>query len=261
MSLVTQCPKCASEYEVTADQLKLHDGLVRCGQCSNVFDGLACLKDSLPTLTRKAADTQKVVAPDDIAATDNLSSSQLSSDSHLAPLLDVRADSDSPEDTPVAAPPASPAPTEPSPPSWQEPLVKPISPVPTPAPTPAPAPTFTTSLADDKPAKPVDDGPFIPSVDRIAHNRPQVPGRQEPSLVSRSAWSGAPKTGAEPGFSKTAGAASVSSATAPTSAREPILGSLLANDGEQPGVGSQAEPTVKVMGESRLRGDDPSAAG
>jgi len=261
MSLVTQCPKCASEYEVTADQLKLHDGLVRCGQCSNVFDGLACLKDSLPTLTRKAADTQKAAESDD-APTDNLSVSQPSNDSRLAPVLDVRADSDSPENNSGAAlvPPESPAPTAPIQPPRQEPISE-----------PTPTPTFPPSVADDKPAKltvPADDGPFTPSVDRIAGNRPQAPGRQEPSLVSGSAWAGAPKTGVEPGFTKAAGAqlaptsASTSATSAtPTTAREPSLGSLLADDGEQPGVGSQAEPTIKVMGESRLRGDDPSAAG
>jgi len=53
MSLVTRCPKCQSGFEVTADQLRLHDGLVRCGQCSYVFDGYANLQASLPTLTRK----------------------------------------------------------------------------------------------------------------------------------------------------------------------------------------------------------------
>lgn len=53
MSLVTRCPKCQSAFEVSADLLKLHDGLVRCGHCSHVFDGLAHLQATLPTLTRK----------------------------------------------------------------------------------------------------------------------------------------------------------------------------------------------------------------
>ncbi len=53
MSLVTRCPKCDSGFAVTADLLRLHDGLVRCGQCSHVFDGFECLQDSLPTLTQK----------------------------------------------------------------------------------------------------------------------------------------------------------------------------------------------------------------
>jgi hypothetical protein len=41
---------------VTADLLRLHDGLVRCGQCSHVFDGFECLQDSLPTLTQKVSE-------------------------------------------------------------------------------------------------------------------------------------------------------------------------------------------------------------
>jgi predicted Zn finger-like uncharacterized protein len=56
MSLVTRCPKCDSGFAVTADLLRLHDGLVRCGQCSHVFDGFECLQDSLPTLTQKIVD-------------------------------------------------------------------------------------------------------------------------------------------------------------------------------------------------------------
>lgn len=56
MSLVTRCPKCDSGFAVTADLLRLHDGLVRCGQCSHVFDGFECLQDSLPTLTQKVGE-------------------------------------------------------------------------------------------------------------------------------------------------------------------------------------------------------------
>lgn len=53
MSLVTRCPKCQSGFAVTGDQLRLHEGLVRCGQCSHVFDGFECLQDKVPTLTQQ----------------------------------------------------------------------------------------------------------------------------------------------------------------------------------------------------------------
>lgn len=56
MSLTTRCPKCDSGFTVTIDLLRLHDGLVRCGQCSHVFDGFECLQDSLPTLTQKVGE-------------------------------------------------------------------------------------------------------------------------------------------------------------------------------------------------------------
>jgi predicted Zn finger-like uncharacterized protein len=54
MSLVTRCPKCKSAFQVVLDQLRIHDGLVRCGHCSHVFDGYAGLETDLPTLTRVA---------------------------------------------------------------------------------------------------------------------------------------------------------------------------------------------------------------
>lgn len=38
MSHVTQCPACSTHFRVVADQLKISDGWVRCGQCGEVFD-------------------------------------------------------------------------------------------------------------------------------------------------------------------------------------------------------------------------------
>lgn len=43
MALATRCPKCNALFRVAADQLKLRGGLVRCGECQSVFDGLATL--------------------------------------------------------------------------------------------------------------------------------------------------------------------------------------------------------------------------
>lgn len=42
-SLVTRCPHCATAFKVVADQLRIRNGLVRCGVCNTVFDGRACL--------------------------------------------------------------------------------------------------------------------------------------------------------------------------------------------------------------------------
>ncbi|VVE52340.1 hypothetical protein PIN31115_04750 [Pandoraea iniqua] len=39
----TRCPHCHTVFRVVADQLKLRDGLVRCGHCREVFDGRAYL--------------------------------------------------------------------------------------------------------------------------------------------------------------------------------------------------------------------------
>ena len=38
MSLITRCPACGTMFKVVPDQLKISDGWVRCGQCSEVFD-------------------------------------------------------------------------------------------------------------------------------------------------------------------------------------------------------------------------------
>ncbi|MEO5661479.1 MAG: DUF3426 domain-containing protein [Polaromonas sp.] len=38
MSLITRCPACSTMFKVVADQLKVAQGWVRCGQCGEVFD-------------------------------------------------------------------------------------------------------------------------------------------------------------------------------------------------------------------------------
>lgn len=38
MSLATRCPACATTFKVVRDQLRISDGWVRCGRCSEVFD-------------------------------------------------------------------------------------------------------------------------------------------------------------------------------------------------------------------------------
>ena len=38
MSQITRCPSCATSFKVVADQLRISEGWVRCGQCKEVFD-------------------------------------------------------------------------------------------------------------------------------------------------------------------------------------------------------------------------------
>lgn len=47
MSMITRCPECSTQFKVVADQLRIADGWVRCGQCSHVFDGSANLQSEL----------------------------------------------------------------------------------------------------------------------------------------------------------------------------------------------------------------------
>lgn len=44
MSLITRCPACATMFKVVPDQLRVSEGWVRCGQCSEVFDAHANLQ-------------------------------------------------------------------------------------------------------------------------------------------------------------------------------------------------------------------------
>ena len=45
MSLITSCPACGTMFRVVPDQLKISEGWVRCGHCSEVFDATAHLGD------------------------------------------------------------------------------------------------------------------------------------------------------------------------------------------------------------------------
>src|SRR5690606_1159672 len=48
MSFTTRCPSCGTVFRVVADQLKISDGWVRCGHCSDVFDATIDLDAWLP---------------------------------------------------------------------------------------------------------------------------------------------------------------------------------------------------------------------
>ncbi|PWW47913.1 putative Zn finger-like uncharacterized protein [Melaminivora alkalimesophila] len=44
MSQTTRCPHCVTTFRVVADQLRISDGWVRCGQCKEVFDATPYLR-------------------------------------------------------------------------------------------------------------------------------------------------------------------------------------------------------------------------
>jgi predicted Zn finger-like uncharacterized protein len=44
MSMITGCPACGTLFKVVPDQLKISDGWVRCGHCSEVFDAAAHMR-------------------------------------------------------------------------------------------------------------------------------------------------------------------------------------------------------------------------
>lgn len=91
MSLITSCPACGTMFRVVPDQLKISEGWVRCGHCTEVFDATAHLSD------------ESVLGPlDEAQATQS------------AALVDLP-----PQPPPAAAPPPAPVPPprpEPTPP-------------------------------------------------------------------------------------------------------------------------------------------------
>ena len=235
MGLVTCCPKCKSEYDVTADQLKLHDGLVRCGQCSHVFDGFAALKNALPTLTRKVADEvdQSAVPP----------STSPSLPPSSTPVLSHRAIAPEPALSPHERVAPVPVATPSSAASAGQALASDFT-------SPYALPESSTNISTDIST----DGPFIPSVDRAVAVPGSGVGRQEPSFgQSAAVFSG--RHAREPGFG------SLTARTTGPEAREPRLGGFASGEAEsarqEPAIDSQ----VRVIGESRVKGDDPSAFG
>lgn len=63
MSLVTRCPACGTTFKVVRDQLRISDGWVRCGRCSEVFDATLELHEA-----PEAAPAAKAPAVDDAVA-------------------------------------------------------------------------------------------------------------------------------------------------------------------------------------------------
>ena len=81
MSLLTRCPACATLFRVVSDQLRISEGWVKCGQCSEIFDAskhlieeardpephAGTLEDTAPPLTASEPedfeDTLLVTAP------------------------------------------------------------------------------------------------------------------------------------------------------------------------------------------------------
>jgi predicted Zn finger-like uncharacterized protein len=47
MSFTTRCPACGTMFKVVPDQLKISDGWVRCGHCSDVFDAMLNLQGEI----------------------------------------------------------------------------------------------------------------------------------------------------------------------------------------------------------------------
>ena len=80
--MYTQCPKCLTYFQVTAEHLKVAQGNVRCGQCSNVFSALGNLSEVPPQKSGKspaASSAANSLATNGSPATDTVSSNHAQS--------------------------------------------------------------------------------------------------------------------------------------------------------------------------------------
>jgi predicted Zn finger-like uncharacterized protein len=62
MALATRCPHCDTTFRVAHDQLKLRAGIVRCGTCKQIFNGIEHLLPAAEVAPSFAA-TERVSAP------------------------------------------------------------------------------------------------------------------------------------------------------------------------------------------------------
>jgi predicted Zn finger-like uncharacterized protein len=232
MSFTTRCPACGTVFRVVADQLKISDGWVRCGHCSDVFDATIHLEAWVPAPTAASVDEAPAVPerPSAAAATAEVppppapepSSWQAAADvpvpgSASAPATPVAAPEDDDlrawfGDGPLDAAPSS-EPRAEEVPAVAEPAPAPLVPVPEatidpepvqpPAPDPPQAPepedewmpSVSNTLAVASHDEPESD--FHAELERFAHST-RAPLPAEPVVAAASASAAAPADVARP---------------------------------------------------------------
>jgi len=174
MALTTRCPQCGTSFKVVPDQLRVRNGLVRCGACSTVFDGRACLLPASGAPSTPSA-VPPVVAPAAAAAAPVLATPPVTPAAPAAPVAApppryVPAPSPSPEAPPPLARPSAEPPRQIAP--WED---EPIPAAPAPAPTPVPA----TPAVSAPPVAPI--APATPAVPpSVLRGREDIRRRTEP---------------------------------------------------------------------------------
>ncbi|WMD18696.1 DUF3426 domain-containing protein [Achromobacter seleniivolatilans] len=150
MALTTRCPQCGTSFKVVPDQLRVRNGLVRCGACATVFDGRACLLpesggSALPPAA--ARQTASVMPPAAVAA---------------APVLQ----------TPVAPVQAAPLPAGPA-----QPYIAPPAASPPPLSRPSAEPRLIAPW-EDEPVAPAPAAPAMPPA--VLRGRDDIRRRTDP---------------------------------------------------------------------------------
>ena len=222
MALTTRCPQCGTSFKVVPDQLRVRNGLVRCGACSTVFDGRACLVSApgapvvatAPASAPLPSSAAAVAAPVLAAPEPHPPAAPIPEPAYAPPAIPARAPAVAPAKppAPVVAPVAPPKPPEPQEPRivlpWEDEPEAPPAPMVRSAPTMPSAPAVPPAvlrgrddirkrtepqavadddIEDDDYAD--DDGePFLraPEPPRAAPAHPLPAYRQEPIVARRS---------------------------------------------------------------------------
>jgi predicted Zn finger-like uncharacterized protein len=94
MSLVTRCPACATTFKVVRDQLRISDGWVRCGRCSEVFDATVELHETPEAMVASAPDISPSAAADEPEPIDEIAEADFLDDEQASSVDAVPARSD-----------------------------------------------------------------------------------------------------------------------------------------------------------------------
>jgi predicted Zn finger-like uncharacterized protein len=160
MSLAARCPSCGTVFRVVQDQLRVSEGWVRCGRCSEVFNAIESLVDiDAETAPRAPKSTRGERVLEDLAQASGVE-------------VEVEVDVDNDDvQRPVPAAERSAPPAPPPPPS--QPAFE--------AETAAPAPSAVAAVSEpsfdtaDLRAEPPDPPTFVRQADRAARwRRPGV---------------------------------------------------------------------------------------
>jgi predicted Zn finger-like uncharacterized protein len=110
MSLATRCPQCNTTFRVVSDQLKLRQGLVKCGVCNLVFNGIEHLyyagseESPEPLRADTRTDAAAELQSENTAASTDASSDDESLDDATAGIQTFDA-TKSDDDIPISLPP------------------------------------------------------------------------------------------------------------------------------------------------------------
>lgn len=98
MALATQCPHCHTTFRVAHDQLKLRAGIVRCGQCRQVFNGIEHLLS--PAVPQKAVPAESPAAAPETGTED---AAKLILPAAPAPIAPLQANNEAAKTTPASS--------------------------------------------------------------------------------------------------------------------------------------------------------------